>query len=440
MTKDEWEKISDQVLTRGVQKTAEDILISRDSDQEALESQMDTPPGFSDEPKKTNMILQSRLDVVAAKRRTRDPRELNSIDDLERLQFKLDRIVNEINQATMLQIVKEENQKKGYKRKKSETSLVNSKPARKADQMMSRDLPQYISNLNFAKTRCERRIQQLGGSLGNSCDPGIIPTNFSKKSKMRQLAIANSQTHVLPASINEILKCEEGFQLFQGYLENEFNQSNWSKFWKQVEIMRKEHSVAQYRMADKIYHDFIHYCTDPNFKLPTQIAENMHQYVLGNSTIRAFFEAQNFVAKQMERHFLPGFLVTSGYKKWRAIQEEKKQKTLELESHEIVRSRSRTMSFVDSKNVAVSETTKLNELRDKIMRKNNVIQQMQQSAIKFDLKLMQELQSEVVNLARQAEELESLIEDLSAWFSHKGQYAVSVVECQQGRNSTATND
>ena len=177
---------------------------------------------------------------------------------------------------------------------------------------------------------------------------------------MRQLAIANSQTHVLPASINEILKCEEGFQLFQGYLENEFNQSNWSKFWKQVEIMRKEHSVAQYRMADKIYHDFIHYCTDPNFKLPTQIAENMHQYVLGNSTIRAFFEAQNFVAKQMERHFLPGFLVTSGYKKWRAIQEEKKQKTLELESHEIVRSRSRTMSFVDSKNVAVSETTKLN--------------------------------------------------------------------------------
>ena len=74
MTKDEWEKISDQVLTRGVQKTAEDILISRDSDQEALESQMDTPPGFSDEPKKTNMILQSRLDVVAAKRRTRDPR------------------------------------------------------------------------------------------------------------------------------------------------------------------------------------------------------------------------------------------------------------------------------------------------------------------------------------------------------------------------------
>ena len=73
------------------------------------------------------------------------------------------------------------------------------------------------------------------------------------------------------------------------------------------------------------------------------------------------------------------------------------------------------------------------------MRKNNVIQQMQQSAIKFDLKLMQELQSEVVNLARQAEELESLIEDLSAWFSHKGQYAVSVVECQQGRNSSNRN-
>ena len=52
MTKDEWEKIADQVLTRGVQKTAGDILISRDSDREALESQMDTPPGFLDEPNK----------------------------------------------------------------------------------------------------------------------------------------------------------------------------------------------------------------------------------------------------------------------------------------------------------------------------------------------------------------------------------------------------
>ena len=48
MTTDEWEKTSDQVLTRGIQKTAEIILKTREEEANN-DSQLDTPTGFSDE-------------------------------------------------------------------------------------------------------------------------------------------------------------------------------------------------------------------------------------------------------------------------------------------------------------------------------------------------------------------------------------------------------
>ncbi len=69
------------------------------------------------------------------------------------------------------------------------------------------------------------------------------------------------------------------------------------------------------------------------------------------------------------------------------------------------------------------------ELKDKIMRKNNVMQQMRDSSIKFDMRLMQELQNEVVELSRQADGMECLIEDMDAWFNHKGLYSVAVSDC-----------
>ena len=52
ITRNEWEKMADQVLTRGIQKTAKDILTSRDAEQAENDSHTDTLPGFSDESSK----------------------------------------------------------------------------------------------------------------------------------------------------------------------------------------------------------------------------------------------------------------------------------------------------------------------------------------------------------------------------------------------------
>ena len=48
MIPEEWEKLADQVLTWGAQKTANEILTSRD--RAAEENRPSTPPEFSDEP------------------------------------------------------------------------------------------------------------------------------------------------------------------------------------------------------------------------------------------------------------------------------------------------------------------------------------------------------------------------------------------------------
>ena len=60
------------------------------------------------------------------------------------------------------------------------------------------------------------------------------------------------------------------------------------------------------------------------------------------------------------------------------------------------------------------------ELQDKIARKNYVIKQMEDSAIKFDAKLFNELQNEVAELREKEISMENMISDLDVWFSHKG--------------------
>ena len=60
------------------------------------------------------------------------------------------------------------------------------------------------------------------------------------------------------------------------------------------------------------------------------------------------------------------------------------------------------------------------ELQDKVARKNYVIKQMEESAIKFDAQLMHDLQSEVRQLRREEASTENIIRDLNVWFCHKG--------------------
>ena len=52
MTKEEWEKMANQVLTGRIQKTAEEILTSRDAELGDDDVHTDTLPGFSDESSK----------------------------------------------------------------------------------------------------------------------------------------------------------------------------------------------------------------------------------------------------------------------------------------------------------------------------------------------------------------------------------------------------
>ena len=50
MTPEEWDKLADQVLTRGIQKTAEEFLNTKELTPEELSTGVTrSPPGFSDE-------------------------------------------------------------------------------------------------------------------------------------------------------------------------------------------------------------------------------------------------------------------------------------------------------------------------------------------------------------------------------------------------------
>ena len=44
-----WEKLANQVLTREIQKAAEQILRSKDASEDSTVTRLDTPAGFSDE-------------------------------------------------------------------------------------------------------------------------------------------------------------------------------------------------------------------------------------------------------------------------------------------------------------------------------------------------------------------------------------------------------
>ena len=77
MTKKEWEKSANQVLTRGIQKTAEEVLTSRDAELGDDDVHTDTPPEFSDESSKDeHQAASHRLGGVIGKLTTRDPKDM----------------------------------------------------------------------------------------------------------------------------------------------------------------------------------------------------------------------------------------------------------------------------------------------------------------------------------------------------------------------------
>ena len=237
---------------------------------------------------------------------------LNSIDDVERLQLMCKRIVTEINQATMLQIVKEENQRKGYKMKSSsDISLIGSRPVTKADRLMARDLKQYISELSLAKARAERRIVSLGGNLDSGGGYGWGETKVPRQTS----SDSPSSSQLVPASLETILGCADGYALFRNFLET-ISQHIWLDFWKEVQtIMKEKVQSNHHQKADSLYREFVHCCTNQNFKLPQNIAEGMHQYILGNCGLEVFHAAQDYVCNHMKK-FLSSFYLTQGYERW----------------------------------------------------------------------------------------------------------------------------
>ena len=121
----------------------------------------------------------------------------------------------------------------------------------------------------------------------------------------------HSPGQLVPASLDNILACPDGYMLFHNFLET-ISQNIWLDFWKEVQIITKEKSQNNHHQkADSLYREYVHCCTNQNFKLPQNIAEGMHQYILGNSGLEVFHSAQEYVFNHMKK-FLSSFYLTQG--------------------------------------------------------------------------------------------------------------------------------
>lgn len=170
--------------------------------------------------------------------------------------------------------------------KKQSSTVVN--------ELMSRDIGQYVNQLRMAKSICEKRIR------------GFNEDETGQESNLDRKVLA----------FNVIMSSEIGRSYLLKYLEKDGSDA-LLRFYNDINKLKslsRSNSLQQFEYAHKIYENFIHKFNSPvKDELGKDCCRNMQLYLLGNQSIDAYYTAQNKVYMILEKEHYPRFLITKIY-------------------------------------------------------------------------------------------------------------------------------
>ncbi|XP_022645239.1 sorting nexin-25-like isoform X2 [Varroa destructor] len=336
------------------------------------------------------------------------------VEDLKVLRYK---IMAEIMHATTLNNIKKQ---KGLSADKE----IEPPTLSKGDLLLSRNLPKYIRQLQFAKGLCEKKLKSLGGPdyLGGSDQDATVP---------------GRQVLAFRVIMNSELAREHLRHFFEKEMKEEGR--NLLGFWCDVDQMMKTSKDEWHQLGNEIY---ITYIKKPHagIRLSKQILKDIEAFIMANKGPEGFIEAQRECYRLLEDKHYHSFLLSESYHQ--LIVESKKVdiSTFGKErsvgngdtiSAENESSFNQAISLADSCQLA---RAKLSQLKSRLNDKLKALSALRAS-FNSDPKMIAALEKETSELKIECSILSKYMERTDRWSDNIGRWVASVEGAQVDRDT-----
>ncbi|OQR78149.1 sorting nexin-25-like, partial [Tropilaelaps mercedesae] len=331
------------------------------------------------------------------------------IEDLKVLRYK---IVAEIMHATTLNNIKKQ---KGLSADKE----IEPPTLSKGDLLLSRNLPKYIRQLQFAKGLCEKKLKSLGGPdyLGGSDQDAAMPG--------RQVL-----------AFRVIMDSELARGYLRQFFDKEMNNEgrNLLGFWCDVDLMMRAGKDEWHQLGNEIYTTYIKK-PHAGIRLSKQILKDIEAFIMANKGPEGFLDAQRECYRLLEDKHYHSFLPSESYhqlmvesKKADAppLGREKSVDSGHASSAENESTASQTISLVDSCHLA---RARLHQLEERLSDKLKALSALRAS-LNSDPKMISALEKETGELKAECSILAKYMERTDRWTDNVGQWVASIESAQ----------
>ncbi|XP_041357035.1 sorting nexin-25-like isoform X2 [Gigantopelta aegis] len=346
-------------------------------------------------------------------------KKIGVCSDIEHLKQMRYSILSEIMHATTINNLKKAQGIKGDKES-------SPKGHSKGDLLKARNLNRYINQLTVAKSRCEKRIQALGGPDYKYYTPHDGDEAQSSSRLPGQMVLAFS------VIMNDVPKARYCFMKF---LKKDGDDSLLS-FWNAVEKLKNASKEKRHQIASEIYQQFIG-SSSTTIKFDRSLIRGMEVFLKGDKGPDSFYEAQKQIYSILEEKYYPSFLVSDVYHQY--ISQE------EGDISDAVPGSSKDELFLESKDdffdvddemgsgIFVEESyhaqQQLRQLDEKIANKQQALHALKSSHKEEDKqvkKVVEDMEQECMKLRDERRKLEGHITRTQLWIDNQGSWRTHV--------------
>lgn len=343
-------------------------------------------------------------------------KNIKKIDDLMELHQMRQFIITDILQAKAVQKIKN-SRIKGL----GGGAFPIPIPAEKARSLMERDLRVYVTQLETAKTVCERQIRKLGGE-----DYETDSTQQASPYDSSQTA-ENSAT-LLPFDV--IMNNKIAQRVFQNFL-SECDYAHLLQFWNDAKKLETSHPDSLHKVVKDILERYFLLGAECSLYAAEEVVEEIQAHLDGevSKCVPVLLSIQREVYFELQEQFYHSFTCSVGYRELlQQIAGATEKDSLELqELGKYSEGVSAEATALDPMTDESHHRVKLQILRMELEEKDDALASMPQNVASSSLAQRKKaLDKDRLFLNDEIKKLEHYIDHTEEWFGTIGQWSVEV--------------
>ncbi|XP_067663522.1 sorting nexin-25-like isoform X1 [Haliotis asinina] len=410
-----------EIVTAAALKPMVDLICDPDYINLKLLSYLEYREKLSEDTRRTYTYAATYEDFV---------KKIEMCEDIEHLKQMRYNIISEIMHATTINNLKKaQGIKTAAKMHEKESSP---KSTTKGELLKARNLKRYINQLTVAKSRCEKRIQALGGPDYKYYSGGNGGESLATSPLPGQKVL----------SFSVIMDLPQAREYFMKYLKKE-SQESLLGFWNAVEKLRVASKDKRHHVASEIYQQYVS-SSSTAVKLDKATIKGMEIFLIGDKGPESFYEAQKQLYGIMEEKYYPSFIVSDIYHQCISSLEEEdnldplamsSKDELFLESKDDIDPSESPAMFADE---SYHAQQKMQQLDEKLANKTQALQAIKSSQKPDEKtkKVEDDMDQEIEKIQEEKRKLEAHISRTQLWIDHQGTWMAQVHNAEVSQSGT----